>query len=389
MLKDSQFESAIVRWLDEYAPRGYITTDRSLIIRGWNRWLETRAGFAAQEVIGRPLFEVFPELAARQLDRLYQDALRGQVAVLANRFHKYLIKLPVASEYGLTEMPQSAFIGPLVHEGDVIGTITSIDDVTDRVAHENELLIAREEADKANDAKDRFIAMLSHDLRTPLTAVLGWARVLLDRPADEKIVQKGAEVIERNVRVQLELIEQVLDISRISSAKLELDLEWVDVREALQTALESIEPIAQAKGIRVDRDLMAEQRTASLDAKRFQQVIWNLVSNALKFTPNGGSIRVSLKNASDAFHMIVADTGKGISAEHLPHLFEPLWQAEESTGHGGLGLGLAIVRNLVELHGGTIRAESPGAGLGAVFTVQIPWARPHTRNESAIQKARS
>jgi len=388
MLKDSQFESAIVRWLDEYAPRGYITTDTSLIIRGWNRWLENRAGLPTQQVIGRPLFEVFPELAARQLDRLYQDALRGQVAVLANRFHKYLIKLPVAPEYGVNEMQQSAFIGPLVHDGEVVGTITSIDDVTDRVAHENELLVAREDADKANDAKDRFIAMLAHDLRTPLTAVVGWARVLHDRPADVKIVQKGAEVIERNVRVQLGLIEQVLDISRISSAKLELELESIDVREVLQTALESIEPIAQAKEIRVELDMTSEQRMASLDAKRFQQVIWNLVSNSLKFTPKGGAIRVSLKSASDAFHMIVADTGAGITAENLPHLFEPLWQAEESK-HGGLGLGLAIVRNLVELHGGTVRAESPGAGLGAVFTVRIPWAGPHTRNNSAIQKART
>jgi len=383
MLKNPQFDASVVRWLDEYVPRGYITTDASLIIQGWNRWLEHKSGLAAQFVVGRPLFEAFPELLSRQLDRLYRDALSGQVVVMAHRFHKYLIRLP-DQEFGLPEMQQTASIGPLVHDDQVIGTITAIDDVTERVVHENELLAAREEADKANAAKDRFIAVLSHDLRTPLTAILGWARVLAERAADPQIAKKAAEVIERNVSVQLALIEQVLDVSRMSSAKLELEIENVDVREAVGSALDSIEPIAQAKAIRIDRDLIEVPRTAALDSKRFQQVIWNLISNALKFTPKGGCVRVGLEYHSDEFRLTVADTGKGISADSLPHLFKPLFQAEGSGGQGGLGLGLAIVRTLVELHGGSIRAESPGPGLGAIFTVRIPWSRPQARVERAL-----
>jgi len=384
MLKNPQFDASIVRWLDQYAPRGYFTTDASLIIRGWNRWFENKSGLTAQCVVGRPLFEVFPELLSRQLDRLYQDALSGQVVVLAHRFHKYLIKLPVHPEFGFAEMQQAASIGPLVQDGEVIGTITVIEDVSERVGHENELLAAREEADKANAAKDRFITVLSHDLRTPLTAILGWARVLAERSAEPLITKKGAEVIERNVAIQLGLIEQVLDVSRMNSAKLELEIENVNVREAVGTALDSIEPMAQTKGIRIDRDLIEEPRTAALDSKRFQQVIWNLISNSLKFTPRGGCVRVSLEYDSHDFRLTVADTGKGITADSLPHLFKPLWQAEGSGGHGGLGLGLSIVRTLVELHGGSIGAESPGPGLGAIFTVRMPWAGPQALVERAL-----
>jgi len=330
----------------------------------------------AKAVVGRPLFEAFPDLVARQLDRLYLDALNGQVSVLAHRFHKYLLKFP-APDYGLDEMQQSAVIAPLLREGEVIGTISIIDDVTERVIRENELLAAREEAYKANEAKDRFIAVLSHDLRTPLTAIVGWSRVFRERAGDERMVLKGADVIERNAAVQLSLIEKILDISRINAAKLELDIEPVDVPAAVCAALETLEPIAQSKGVRIDRvSTPREHRTAKLDPKRFQQIIWNLISNALKFTPKGGTVRVDLEYASDAFQLSIADTGKGISAENMPHLFEPLWQAEGSSGHGGLGLGLAIVRNLVDLHGGSIRAESAGADKGAVFIVRIPWSGP-------------
>jgi signal transduction histidine kinase len=191
------------------------------------------------------------------------------------------------------------------------------------------------------------------------------------------MVLKGAEVIERNAALQLSLIEKILDISRINAAKLELDLEAVDVPETICSTLETLEPLAQSKGVRIDRAFAPRGgRTAKLDSKRFQQIIWNLISNALKFTPKGGSVRVALEYASDAFQLSIADTGKGISAENMPHLFEPLWQAEGSSGHGGLGLGLAIVRNLVDLHGGSIRAESGGPDKGAVFIVRMPWLGP-------------
>ena len=216
---NSDFDQPIVGWIDKHAIRGYVVTDVSLTICGWNRWLEEKSGISAEAVMGRKISEAFPDLVTRQLDRLYENALSGQVSVLAQRFHKYLFKFPASPEYGLTEMQQTAYIAPLLKDEKVIGTISVIDDVSERVFRENELLAAREEALAANQAKDRFIAMLSHDLRTPLTAILGWTRVFQDRSGDPRIVLKGAEAIERNAAVQLRLIEEVLDISRISSAK--------------------------------------------------------------------------------------------------------------------------------------------------------------------------
>jgi PAS domain S-box-containing protein len=377
MFKNSDFDQPIVDWIDKHAIRGYVVTDASLTICGWNRWLEEKSGISAEAVMGRKISEAFPDLVARQLDRLYENALSGQVSVLAQRFHKYLLKFPASPEYDLTEMQQTAYIAPLLRDEKVIGTISVIDDVSERIFRENELLAAREEALAANQAKDRFIAMLSHDLRTPLTAILGWTRVFQDRSGDPRIILKGVEAIERNAAVQLRLIEEVLDISRISSAKLELTLEPTDICAAVDSALEAVEHLAQAKSIQIQRPAPPEERrTALLDAKRFQQVIWNLLSNAIKFTPKGGVVMISLEYSADEFQLSVADTGKGVSSENLPHLFEPLWQAEGSHGYGGLGLGLAIAKKMVDLHGGSIRAESVGLGQGTAFFVRMPWKGP-------------
>jgi PAS domain S-box-containing protein len=377
MLHDSNLDRPILDWLSDYATQGILTTDTSLIIRGWNRWFELNTGRTADSVIGSSLFEVFPDLVQRKLDGIYQEALKGQVMVFAHRFHKYLVRLPARPESQLSEMQQSALVAPLLREGEIVGTITSIEDVSDRVVRENELLAAREAADKANQAKDRFLAVLSHDLRTPLTAILGWAQVFRQAAADEQLVRKGADIIARNAAIQLELIEQILDLSRITAAKLELDPQQVSVLELTVAALETVEATAAAKSIRIERILPSQDRMTKLDPKRFHQIIWNLVSNAVKFTPEGGWIRTTLEYAECGFRLSVADSGKGISAQSMPHLFDALWQAEGSRGQGGLGLGLMIVKNVVELHGGTVRAESPGPGKGASFIVEIPWCEPH------------
>jgi PAS domain S-box-containing protein len=379
MLRDFDFDASIINWLNDYAPHGIVTTDTAFVIRGWNRWFEQNTGRSADSVMGLSLFEVFPELIERGLDELYRSALDGHVTVLAHRFHRYLVKMPAPPEYNLTEMQQTARIAPLVSSGQVVGTITSLDDVSERVVRENELLAARESADQANEAKDKFLAVLSHDLRTPLTATVGWARIFQKNPADERVVRRGAEVIERNAAIQLQLIEELLDISRISAGKLELSLEAVEIRDLVNYALETLEPMAQAKGIVFNQVLPNESRTAVVDSKRFQQIVWNLVSNAIKFTPRCGSINAQLKYLDDDFEFSVQDTGKGINPEALSHVFEPLWQAESSRRDGGLGLGLAIVKNLVELHGGNIRAESLGTGKGSSFILHIPWAQPGHR----------
>src|SRR5215475_6675978 len=380
MLRDLDLNGSIINWLNDYAPRGIVTTDTAFVIRGWNWWFEQNTGRSAESVIGLSLFEVFPELIPRRLDQLYRSALDGQVTVLAQRFHRYFVKMPALPEYNLPEMQQSALIAPLVSSGQVVGTITSIDDVSERVVRESELLAARESADQANDAKDKFLAVLSHDLRTPLTATVGWSRILQKNPNDERAIRRGAEVIERNAGIQLQLIEELLDISRISAGKLELALESIEIRDLVKYALETLEPMALAKGIVFNRVLPNESRIAVVDAKRFQQIVWNLVSNAIKFTPRCGSINARLNYLDSHFEFSVEDTGKGINPEVLSHVFEPLWQAEGSSGQGGLGLGLAIVKNLVELHGGYICAESLGAGKGASFILHIPWPQPGLRH---------
>ena len=379
MLQDFSFNAPIIEWLRAHSSQGIVVTDTELVIRGWNGWLEEHTDRKGEDVLGKHLFEVFPELVSRGLDHLYRAALAGQAAVLAQRFHHYLVKLPARPEYGISEMQQSARIAPLSCNENVVGTITSIEDVSERTVRENQLVHAREEADKANQAKDRFLAVLSHDLRTPLTAILGWAQVFQERAHDSQIVRKGSAAIARNASVQLQLIEQILDISRITAAKIELDLEHVEIREMISSTLDTLEPLATAEGIRLVSEMPATKHTVVLDSKRFQQIVWNLVSNSLKFTPQGGSVTAALEYSEKRFRLSIIDTGKGIAAESLPHLFEPLWQAEGSGGHGGLGLGLAIAKSLVELHGGSIRAGSPGEGKGATFVIEMPWSA-HSRD---------
>lgn len=373
MLKVFNLNNAIVDWLNDYAPQGILTTDTDLVIRGWNRWLEQHSGRSVETTLGCRLFDIFPELVERRLDRFYVEALNGEAKVLAHRFHRYLVKLPAKSEYRLAEMQQTARIAPLVDGGRIVGTITAIEDVSERVVKEDELNAARHDAEDANRAKDRFLAMLSHDLRTPLSAILGWSKLIRGRTLDAKMVDRGLESIERNAGVQLQLIEEILDISRIAAGKLQLELESVDVKDLIAAALDVVTPMAEAKGIRIERSLPAHGRIASADPKRFQQIVWNLVSNAVKFTPDGGHVRVSLVYEDKGFELRISDTGVGIAAEDIVHIFEPLWQAGDSGAQGGLGLGLSIVQELVGLHGGTIRVDSPGPGQGATFTVRLPW----------------
>jgi len=372
----SDFDESVLQWLNDYAPRGVLITNLALEICGWNQWLEESTGRSSTTVMGEALFNVFPELKQRHFDRFYHEALQGQSTLLANRFHRYLMRLPALPEYELPEMQQSARIAPLMRAGEVIGTITLIDDVSERVVRERELIAATEAAEKANRTKDRFLAVLAHDLRTPLNAILGWANLLKRNPENAEMVRKGVDVIARNAAVQVGLIEDTLDLSRIAAAKLELNIEPVDVRDITLATIESLEPLAEEKKIRIQRNLPQEQRSAALDPKRVQQIIWNLFSNAVKFTPPGGSICADLQYRPSYFVLRIADSGKGIKPESMAHLFEPMWQAGGSGGHGGLGLGLAIVKNLVELHGGSIRAESPGEGQGATFIIDMPWSGP-------------
>jgi CheY-like chemotaxis protein len=239
---------------------------------------------------------------------------------------------------------------------------------------------ARQEAEAANRAKDEFVATLSHELRTPLSSIFGWTRMLQSGGLDANTARRAVEVIERNARTQMQLIDDLLDTSRMVAGKLRLDVRPVDLRAVVEAAVDTIRPATQAKGVRIEGHTGERPVVVSGDPDRLQQVVWNLLSNAIRFTPAGGRIDVWLDEHQGQEQIRVVDTGSGIKPEFLPHVFERFRQADASSSrvHSGLGLGLALVRHLVELHGGAVVAESEGEGRGATFSVRLPRPSPET-----------
>ena len=241
--------------------------------------------------------------------------------------------------------------------------------------------VARAQAEEAagravesNRLKDEFLATISHELRTPLNAILGYARLLRAGKMAGEDVSKAIDTIERNARAQAQLIEDLLDVSRIITGKLRMEVRPTDPSSFTEAAIEAMQPAADAKGVRIQKILDTTSVSVPGDSVRLQQVVWNLISNAVKFTPRGGKIQVRVERINSHLEIVVSDTGQGITAEFLPHVFDRFRQAEQSTSrqHGGMGLGLAIVRHLVELHGGSVEASSPGLDQGATFSVRLP-----------------
>jgi PAS domain S-box-containing protein len=260
------------------------------------------------------------------------------------------------------------------------GTNVDIDDRR-RDAEERSLSLvsersARHEAEASNRMKDEFLATMSHELRTPLTAILGWSSLLRRGTYDKKGVERALAIIERNARAQARLIEDLLDVSRIISGKLKLELCQVDMNSIARAALDVVRPAADAKGVQLVVEVAPEGDQPKLvgDPDRLQQVVWNLLSNAVKFTPTGGTVFLRIERIDKTTSLVVRDTGLGIRREHLPFIFEPFRQVDSSTTRrfGGLGLGLAIVRHFVEMHGGSVSVESAGLGLGTTFTIALP-----------------
>jgi PAS domain S-box-containing protein len=286
------------------------------------------------------------------------------------------------------ERPDSSRLPVLVNcaalknaQGEITGAITSFMDITERKKAEEEraLLLAREqqarqEAEEANRAKDEFLATISHELRTPLNAMLGWVQMLSAGKLEEAEVAPALETIERNARAQNRLITDLLDSSRIIMGKLRLELGPVELIPVIEAALKTVRPAAEAKGVELRLELDPKAGPVLGDADRLQQIVWNLLANAIKYTPRGGHVETRLEREGASVAIIVCDTGDGIAPEFLPYVFARFRQADVTTTrqHGGLGLGLAIVRHLVEAHGGQVSASSEGAGQGATFTVALP-----------------
>ena len=233
---------------------------------------------------------------------------------------------------------------------------------------------AREAAEESNRLKDEFLATVSHELRTPLTAILGWSRMLEGGTLDDSVTQQAVETIWRNAKAQAQIVDDILDVSRIITGNLYLDLHPLEVVPVVENAINVVRPTADAKGIRIETYFDRTPAMISGDANRLQQVVWNLLSNAVKFTQSGGRVCVKVSQGAGVVEVSVLDTGQGIEKEFLPYVFDRFRQADSTTTrrHGGLGLGLAIARHLVEIHGGTIRAESAGVGRGAIFTIRLP-----------------
>lgn len=273
-------------------------------------------------------------------------------------------------------------------EGQIIGASKIARDITQRVLIEQErdtLLgserAARERAEAASRAKDEFVAMISHEIRSPLNAILGWSQMLRQGTLDKVATENALESIERNARAQAQLVSDLLDISRVITGKLRINARPVDITNSLESALESIRPAAEAKQIQIEVEREPYATVVTGDADRLQQVFWNLLSNAVKFTPRGGHVAVNVSRVDSQLEMAITDNGAGISAEFLPFIFDRFTQADTTSArrHAGLGLGLSIVRHIVELHGGTVTAESRGVGQGSTFRIMLPVRALSTR----------
>ena len=379
----------MLRWMSEFAAQGLLVTDENLSIRSCNKWFEKQSEKSERDLTGRNLLEIFPELRARGFDRYYKDALAGQSRILSHRLHKYLLPMtPSAGVAAFAQMQQSVRIAPLFEGDKVIGTITVIEDVTERVAREMELNVqieererllaseqaARQLAEENSRLKDEFLASVSHEIRTPLNAINGWTQILLGGEPNAEKSRHALSTIQRNVGSQTQIIDDLLDISRIVTGQMRLNMHPVNLAECIETALDNIRPAAGARKIELVKTLESGTTFVMGDLSRLQQILWNLLSNAVKFTPLNGQIEVILREVDDFAEILIRDHGHGIAADFLPFVFERFRQADGSSKrkHGGLGLGLSIVKNLVEMHGGTATAESAGEGTGATFTIMLP-----------------
>jgi PAS domain S-box-containing protein len=357
------------RRLEEERDRFFTLSMDMLCVAGLDGYLrrvnpafEQILGFTSAEFLSAPVFDfIHPD--DREATRLeYERLARGEpTAYLENRF--------CCKDGSYRWVGWSYF--PVPDEGLAYGVGR---DATERRRIHEVLSLRAEELERANRIKDEFLATLSHELRTPLTAVLGWARLLSSGQLDEAGRGRALQIIERNAEAQVQLIEDLLDVSRIITGKLRMEVQPVALAPVVETVVGGLRPAAEAKALRLDAFLDRDMGPVTGDAARLQQVVTNLLSNAIKFTPPGGSVEVRLERGSSGARLVVRDTGVGISAESLPQIFERFHQADSSNTreHSGLGLGLAIVRHLVESQGGTVYAESPGEGLGAVFTVELP-----------------
>ncbi len=328
-------------------------------------------GFSQEELLGKTIWEIFPDVVGSEFYTQVHRAIAEQTVVRFEYFYPRWNRWFENRIYPNSE-GVSVFVTDVSDVYEELRLRKQAEAERDRLLQLEQA--ARTEAETANRIKDEFLAVLSHELRSPLNPILGWANLLQTREFDSAALKKAIATIERNAKLQAQLIEDLLDVSRILQGKLNLNMFPVNLVYVIDAALETVCLAAEAKNIQIHKTLNTSVEQVLGDSGRLQQVIWNLLSNAVKFTPEAGKIDIQLQRIDTQVEIIVSDTGKGISREFLPHVFEYFRQADSTTTRkfGGLGLGLAIVRHLIELHGGTIQAQSLGEGQGATFTVRLP-----------------
>ena len=362
------------------------------VITSWNQAAERIFGYTAAEAVGRHISLIIPKERGSEETEVLSRLVRGE---RINHFET----IRRAKDGRLVDI--SLTVSPVRNSaGRIIGASKVARDISDqrRREQERQSLLERErearaEAEAVNRSKDQFLATLSHELRTPLNAIYGWARMLDTGRLDEPAIRRATEAILRNAAAQVQLIEDLFDVSRVITGNMRLEVRPLNVAAVLEAALDTVRPAATAKGVHLESVLEPGAEAMMGDPARLQQVIWNLLMNAVKFTPRGGRVTAHLRRVSTHIEIVVSDTGEGIAPEHMPRLFQRFGQADSSStrGHTGLGIGLALVRHLVDLHGGTVNAHSAGQGLGATFTVTLPVSavpalfppQPHLASEPA------
>jgi PAS domain S-box-containing protein len=361
--------------------------DLNSIITSWNSGAERIFGFTAEEMIGESIMRLIPADRRQEEKEILSRIRRGERVD-----HFETIRLAKDGR----QLNVSVTVSPIKDSsGRVVGASKVARDITGRKKSEQALKEAmqqaesanrdrlqlleserdaRSQAERANRVKDEFLATLSHELRTPLNAVLGWTNILQRGNIQSEELQQGLETIERNARIQAQIIEDLLDMSRIISGKVRLEVQQTDLSAVLNESIETLRVTAEAKSVRLQAEIDPFAGPISGDPNRLRQVFWNILHNAIKFTPKGGNVQVRLERVGSRVEVNVIDSGEGIAPDFLPYIFDRFQQGDASTTrrHGGLGLGLAIVKQLVELHGGNVRVKSDGIGQGTALTVHLP-----------------
>jgi PAS domain S-box-containing protein len=370
------------------APCGYLIASADGAILEVNQTFLIWTGYTREDLLAGNTFQALLTMPGR----VYYDTHVGPLLQMQGFVREIAFELKRPAKPPLPVLLNATL--DAAQEGATRLLKLTLFDATDRRQYEREILnarrlaeratqverLAREEAEQANRAKDDVLALVSHELKTPLAAILGWTQVLRRKLAGQQDMEHGLSVIERNTRLQARLVDDLLDMSRVLSGKLRLDVHRVALAEVLGSALETVEPAAHAREIRL-RSVLDSSVWVAGDPGRLQQVFWNLLTNRVKFTPQGGSVTVSMERIDSHVEVRVSDTGQGMSAELLAHVFERFRQSasERTQKTSGLGLGLSLVKHLVEMHGGSVQAHSEGEGKGSTFIVQLPTIAIHTQ----------